>query len=108
MKADQLIPGNWYYHNDVLVKFIFHVTTDKLGYRFERAVGRTYCAFSLNADRIEKEITHELKFVVDMFNGCDLCCLKDSDEECRDAGNCTMLHREDKKNGYYIKSEIKS
>lgn len=70
MKADQLIPGNWYYHNDVLVKFIMNVKTDQKGYRFERAVGRSYSAFSLSAEEIEKEITHELKFVADSVKDC--------------------------------------
>lgn len=108
MKADQLIPGNWYYYNDVLVKFIFHVTTDKLGYRFEREVARSYSAFSLNADQIEKEITHELKFIVDMCNGCSSCCLQGYYAECQSVGNCSMINRSDNLEGYYIKSEIKS
>ena len=108
IKADQLIPGNWYYHNDVLVKFIIHVKTDKLGYRFEREVGGTYCAFSLDADQIEKEITHELKFVVNSESDCPSCCLDKSPDECYAIGNCSMISRVDKKEGYYIKSEIKS
>jgi hypothetical protein len=108
MKADQLIPGNWYYQNDVLVKFIFNVTTDARGYRFERAVGRTYCAFSLNADQIEKEITHELKFVADRDSDCPSCCLEYSYDECEVIGNCSMINRADKQEGYYIKSELKS
>lgn len=107
MKADQLIPGNWYYHNDVLVKFIMNVKTDQKGYRFERAVGRSYSAFSLSAEEIEKEITHELKFVADRDSDCPSCCLEYTYGECEVIGNCSMINREDMQEGYYIKAEIK-
>lgn len=108
MKADQLIPGNWYYHNDVLVKFINNVKTDTKGYRFESAFRDSYSAFSLNAEEIEKEITHELKFVADRDSDCPSCCLEYSYDECEVIGNCSMINRADKEEGYYIKSEIKS
>jgi hypothetical protein len=89
MKADLLIPGNWYYHNDVLVKFIMNVKTDQKGYRFERAVGRSYSAFSLSAEEIEKEITHELKFVADSVKDCqnhqDIDNSRDYIQELREA-----------------------
>lgn len=107
MKVDKLIPGNWYYHNDVLVRFIFNVKTDPKGYRFERSVGRTYCAFSLNADQIEKEITHELKFIVDSESDCPSCCLEYTYDECEAIGNCSMINRADNLEGYYVKSELK-
>lgn len=108
MKADQLIPGNWYYHNDVLVKFITHVKTDQKGYRFERDLPSCYTAFSLNVDEIENEITHELKFVADCESDCPSCCLEYSYDECEVIGNCSIINRADKQEGYYIKSEIKS
>jgi hypothetical protein len=59
----------------------------------------------MSSEEIEKDITHDIKFTEDFINGCDFCCLQDSHEECKDVGNCSMLHDFD---CYYIKSEIKS